>query len=117
MEKAKQPIPQSLRLRGLVDTGASCTCLDTSIIAALQLAPTGSASILSPTTGAQPHQCSQYDVSIILLHPDLSFNLSAVPVISADLKMQGIMALIGRDVLENCLLVYDGKQKVFTLAF
>jgi hypothetical protein len=41
----------------------------------------------------------------------------AVPVIAADLAIQGIHALIGRDVLQDCILIYNGTVGEFTLAF
>jgi hypothetical protein len=30
---------------------------------------------------------------------------------------EGLQALLGRDVLDHCLLVYDGTRRAFTLAF
>ena len=60
---------------------------------------------------------SQYDVSLTLLHPKLSLNFGAVAVIGSQLSPQGIQALIGRDVLKNCLFVYDGQAGIFSLAF
>ena len=51
------------------------------------------------------------------MHPALSLSISNVAVAEAQLSIQGIQALIGRDVLKNCLLVYDGQNGTFTLAF
>jgi hypothetical protein len=58
-----------------------------------------------------------FDVSMSLLHPKLTYTFYSVPVIESDLTGQGIGALIGRDLLAKCLLVYDGQAGVFTLAF
>jgi len=41
----------------------------------------------------------------------------ALPVVAANLRVQGIQALIGRDVLARCLSVYEGSARVFALAF
>ena len=112
-----QPVPQPLPVRGLIDTGASCTCIDPAILQGLGLTPTGTVSIATPSTGNQPHYCDQYDVSITLLHPIFQYTFLIVPVIEANLSAQGIQALIGRDVLKNCLFVYDGTAGIFTLAF
>jgi hypothetical protein len=38
-------------------------------------------------------------------------------VIAAELSTQGIHALIGRDVLQDCILIYNGASGDFTLAF
>jgi hypothetical protein len=71
----------------------------------------------TPSTGAQVHHANLYDVSLVLMHPALSLSISNVAVAEAQLSIQGIQALIGRDVLKNCLLVYDGQNGTFTLAF
>ncbi len=117
LQKAGQTVPNPARVRALVDTGASCTCVDPSILAALGLAPTGITPIHTPSTGTQTHAANQYDVSLVLIHPALTLTLGAVPVVESQLKIQGIQGLIGRDVLSNCLLVYDGPNRIFTLAF
>jgi hypothetical protein len=73
--------------------------------------------MLTPSTGAQPHYANVYDVSLILVHPALQLTMGNVAVAESELMVQGIQALIGRDVLKNCLLVYDGALGVFTLSF
>jgi hypothetical protein len=60
---------------------------------------------------------NQYDVSLILLHPNLTLSWGAVPVVESQLMVQGIHCLLGRDVLSNCLLVYDGVAGTFVFAF
>jgi hypothetical protein len=52
-----------------------------------------------------------------LVHPTSQFTLDTVSVMEAALEGQGIQALIGRDILKNCLFVYDGKAGTFALAF
>jgi hypothetical protein len=47
----------------------------------------------------------------------LTFTVGALQVFESSLNIQGIQALIGRDVLANCLFVYDGRSKIFSLAF
>jgi len=73
--------------------------------------------MLTRSTGQQAHHANLYDVSLILVHPQLILTQHNVPVAEAQLAMQGIQALIGRDVLKSCLLIYDGQAGVFTLAF
>jgi predicted aspartyl protease len=117
LKQAAKPIPNAIQIRALIDTGASCTCIDPAVLKNLGLSPTGSTPIHTPTTGDQAHNANQYDVSLVLLHPKLQLTLQAVPVVEASLMIQGIQALIGRDVLKNCLFVYDGQTGIFTLAF
>jgi len=52
---AGQAVPQFVSIRALLDTGASMTCVDPTVIAALGLAPTGMTQMITPSTGAVPH--------------------------------------------------------------
>ena len=121
LDSQKIQVPKAVPIRGLVDTGASCTCIDTSVLKSLGLSPTGTASMSTPSTGATPHVTEQYDVSIII--PGATNNhaplaVGNLPVIACDLlQAQGIHALIGRDILADCLLSYDGGGGFFTLAY
>ena len=118
LQASGHPVPNPVQVRALVDTGASCTCIDPSVLASLGLSPTGVAAIHTPSTAQKPHSANQYDVSLVLLHPKLSLTFHTVPVVEAHLSaVQGIQALIGRDLLSNCLFVYDGQSGRFTLAF
>ena len=112
-----QAIPAPIQIRALLDTGASCTCMDPIILRNLGLTPTGVGAVYTPSTGLQPHQANQYDVSLTLLHPALNFSFFSIPVLESQLAIQGIQALIGRDLLRSCLFVYDGQAGIFTLAF
>jgi hypothetical protein len=116
---AQQAVPGPQNMVALIDTGASCTCVDPAIITALGLTPTGVATILTPSTGATPHTTDQYDASLQIysrLHqPPLA--IPVIAVIASNLRVQGFDALIGRDVLEHCLLSYNGQSGFYTLAF
>ena len=117
LQKANQPVPNPVRIRGLIDTGASGTCVDPVCLASLGLGPTGQVQIHTPSTGSTPQLRNQYDVSIILIHPNLVLQIHEQPAIASTLQTQGIQALIGRDVLARCLFVYDGAMNLFMLAF
>jgi predicted aspartyl protease len=114
-----QPIPKRQVMNALVDTGASCTCVDPAIIQALGLTPTGSTQMYTPSTGAQAHVTDQYDASlkIYCTMEQAPLEIPVIAVVASDLRVQGIDALIGRDVLKFCLLSYNGDQGSFTLAF
>ena len=120
LEDAGQPVPDAVAVRALVDTGASCTCIDPSALASLAITPTGSVPIHTPSTGAGAATMDQYDVSIVILGSSTSappLYLPVIPVVASALQAQGIQALIGRDILQQCVLVYNGSQGFFTLAF
>lgn len=62
----------------------------------------------------------QYDIGLQIFaaetqQPLVVRNLAVIE--SPLFKQQGIHALIGRDVLSNCILVYNGGAKLYTLAF
>jgi hypothetical protein len=117
LQKSGQIVPPLRPIRGLIDTGASCSAVDPSVLNALGLTPTGTTSISTPSTGAQPHICNQYDVRMVVPHPDTPLDMEAMPVIDSTLAQWGIQALIGRDVLQKCMFVYNGDEETFTLAF
>ena len=103
---------------GLVDTGASCLCIDPSVVQQLTLQPTGTGQMISPTTGAIPKDVPVYDISIKIPCKDLTpLDFNSVPAMESILLNQGFSVLIGRDILSRCLLIYDGAAQIFTLAF
>ncbi len=116
---ANQPVPPPCVLRALIDTGATCTALDMNAIQRLQIPVMGQTSLHTPSTGSAPHLCNQYDVALAILDSRARpmYSSSVVAVIESDLTGQGIEALVGRDVLAEGLLLYNGGAGVFTLSF
>lgn len=118
IESAGLPVPPPVRSRLLIDTGASCTCLDEGVIELLNLTPSGATPIQTPsTTESNPHLCNQYDVSLIIPHNALSRQFNAVPVIESKFSHQGIDGLLGRDILNHCVFIYNGELGIYTLSF
>ena len=114
-----QPVPTAQTVPALVDTGASLTCVDPEVLTALELSPTGSIPVHTPSSGDDPEQMDVFDVSLQIWcgAGDPPLERRIIPVVGSKLKVQGIQALIGRDVLSDCLLVYNGTTSMFTLAF
>ena len=112
-------VPRPMRGRGLIDTGASCSAVDRAVIQSLGLSATGSTTILTPSTGTESHECSLFDVALVILMGSAQKHTpsATTAVIEATLSGQGFHALIGRDVLSQGLLVYDGKAGNLSLAF
>lgn len=76
--------------------------------------------MFTPSTGAAPAAADQYDVGLAIFAAanQVPLFLPTVAVIAADLlQAQGIHALIGRDILGQCVLHYNGATASFTLAF
>lgn len=118
LKKLSKPVPEKISVRALIDTGASCTCMDSQVVKKLGLHPTGSVAVLTPSTGATPHEAYQYDVSIHIPfpHASISHGYAQIGVVEADLANQGLQALLGRDILGKGLLIYDGQWGTFTLS-
>jgi len=122
LKDANLPIPKYEKVTAMVDTGASSTCIDPSVLLALNLTPTGSVLVKTPSTGLQPVSADQYDVSLIVPSSDTShvpLAIATLPVICCNdfLQSQGFHALIGRDVLSHCILIYNGGEMTFTIAY
>ena len=117
---ANEPIPQMQIIRALIDTGASFTSVDPSVLAALNLTPTGTIDIVTPSTGQGTHTADTYDVYFkIGAGPnDTPLSISNLRIASCDLFLkQGIHALIGRDILQRCIFIYNGAISMFSLSF
>jgi hypothetical protein len=119
LNQAGLPIPPGATGTFLVDTGASCTCVDPALIVNLGLQPTGSVHVQTPSTQGQPHSCDQFDISIFIPSSTATIGhlIPAIPIVATHLQSQGIDGLIGRDVLKDCTLIYNGTAGMFTIAY
>ena len=102
----------------LVDTGAAVTAVDPDLIAPLHLPLVGSIAVHTPSTGRESVFIDQYDASFVIPgnSPDGTLVVGAIPIVAAHLRSQGIDGLLGRDILDRCLLIYNGATGVVTLA-
>jgi hypothetical protein len=104
----------------LIDTGASISAVDGTILARLGLAPTGVVQIHTPSTQGVPHPVNQYDVSLVIFgatNTTVVHAIPAIPVMDGNYQAQGIDGLLGRDVLANSHMFYAGDVQWFTLSF
>jgi hypothetical protein len=119
LQAANASIPPPQQIRGLVDTGASHTCIDPTVFLALQLQPTGSVPMHTPSTGGVPMSADTYDVGILIpcTATSVPFHRPNMQVSSTDLSAQGFHALLGRDVLSQFILTYNGSMQLLTMAY
>jgi predicted aspartyl protease len=96
----------------LIDTGASVTCIDAEAARRLRLP----AIDVVPMTSASHARTDQnvYPIQIEIL--GFPMRLQAPRAVGAELASQGLLLLIGRDVLRSCTLFYNGVTGEFTLS-
>lgn len=119
MRAADVAVPSPTFGTFLVDTGASSTVVDASLIAPLGLQPTGAVMFHTPSTGATALPFSLYDVMLLIPGPGQgkAWIIEALAVAECNLSAQGIQGLIGRDVLDRAMLVYNGPENHFSIAY
>lgn len=120
LKAAGQPVPALVHGQFLVDTGASSTVVDPLILTSLNLVPTGVVGIHTPSTNGAAVSCNQYDVLVFLPSRGAAIPgciINTHPIIESSLKSQGIDGLIGRDLLDQWTVFYNGPGKVLTISY
>lgn len=112
-QQSGHPLPSPVTGYALIDTGASVTSVDVSILDSLGIRAVGQLPISTPSGSSNQgiYSC-QFSFPGTPI-PVLPF----VNVVGSLLKTQGILALIGRDLLRSFLLIYDGVHGSWTLSF
>ena len=96
----------------MIDTDAGCCCVEESVLRRLQLQPVNQVEVRSPNGPRRQ--------SVFLAR--FSFPGSAIPpvdraIVGVQMGDDETIALIGRDFLLQCLLVYNGPAGSCSLAF
>lgn len=119
LQTAKQPVPNFVQIRALVDTGASHTGMDPSVMSALGLTPTGTIQVNTPTTGNQPATANTYDVAIVIAGTTQPAHFLRTVAVSECqlLQAQGFHAIIGRDILQSFTMFYNGPGGFLSLSY
>jgi predicted aspartyl protease len=95
-----QAVPQPVGGMGLVDTGASTTCIDDALARQLNLPAIDVMQMTSASHAGT--QANVYPIEMEIVGSPIRVNVPRA--IGANLAPQGIVALIGRDYLQHCTL-------------
>lgn len=119
LAKHGEPEPNVVTGLALIDTGASVTCIDDSVAidAGLPVVDKGRISSATDTPEA-----SVYAGRIVLVQKGQIMGVDTAQVearraFGVNIRNQGIITLIGRDVLSQAILFYSGPEARYTLAF
>ncbi len=105
-------VPAPMSGTALIDTGASLTCIDDVAAQRLGLSVIDVVSIASAS-----HASTQQNVYATLIEiTGTAISINADRAIGAALHAQGLIALIGRDVLMMTTIFYNGVTGEFTLS-
>ena len=100
-------IPSPLTGMGLI----SITAVDVSVIQQLGIQPVGISNVFTPQGSTQQEL---FPIKLAFVGTKITINFSSV--LGSELRNQGIIALLGRDVLSNCILIYNGTVGHFSLS-
>ena len=114
-----EPNPNTVPGLALIDTGALVTCIDDSVAVDAGLPVVDKGRISSAT---DTPEVSVYAGKIVLVQEGQSAGVETAQVearraFGVNILNQGIIALIGRDVLTQAFLLYIGPEARYTLVF
>jgi hypothetical protein len=112
-----EPPPQFIKAQ--LDTGAHRSGIDRKVFELLELrGEVDAEDVRTSSTAETPHTAPVYIVDLTLLGAEGTRAFNTLRVLAHhfgdDEQARG---LLGRDILDQCVLTYDGPGKVFTLAF
>jgi len=113
LENEGKQIPQPQVSTAFIDTGASLTVVEESVLVGLGLIPVNTIPITTPggNNYRKVYACKMSFPGTLIPA------LSPIQVVGCELGGFGHTGLIGRDILSKFLLVYNGVEGHWTLAF
>jgi hypothetical protein len=107
-------------VKALIDSGSTLSGFSPRVFDTIGLTPVGRLAILTPSTPAgAPHEVDLYDVELSIIANGVRHPFSDSQLMAADCwhPDEGILALIGLDILDGCFFQYHGPNRVFSLGF
>lgn len=120
LTKAGKPVPQSVAGLGLIDTGATLTCISEDVLKNLGLNPFD---VVNSGTADGLKKQNVYPARIVF--PTQGWTLDLQKAIGVNLEGQVIhkippepvIALLGRNLLQHWVLIYNGAGGFWTVSF
>jgi hypothetical protein len=112
------PIPAPVSGLALIDTGATLTCVHEPVLQQLGLNPIG---IVQSGTASGPVQQSQYPARLVSPDQGWTSDINAVTGVNLSGQQipldppQDLIALIGRNLLQHWVLIWNGPGGFWTL--
>ena|ERR1700733_4083619 len=110
---SNKPVNPPVRGRALIDTGATLSAVDDSVMTKLGVPPVG---LIQLGTAGGQQMANLYPAKFTLFVAGGSFSFESPRATGVQMTGQPYIALIGRDVLANVTLIYNGGLGVITIA-
>ena len=105
--------PEPLRMRALLDTGASVTVISKTFANYCKLFQTNEGSEI--TAVGTTHRCGEHAGAVSFPGTNLR-SFDPIRIVSVDfVKERNYAILIGRDILRNWVITFDGRSKRVTI--
>jgi predicted aspartyl protease len=106
-----KPVPSMKVGLALIDTGATISCIDEQAAKDMKLPVVDVGQMTSASHVGHP--CNLYPIQIVL---PAGIAFGAPRAMGANLASQGLIAIIGRDILQVCTMFYNGVAGQITLS-
>jgi hypothetical protein len=104
---------EPLVVRAMIDTGASMSVIQAGLLDSFGIFPTNRLHASTPTSSGYP--CGVYPLQLLM--PGHHERPLSVDVVELPLQGQHVQFLIGRDILQFGVFIYQGHIDSFTLSF
>lgn len=111
----KKTIPTPKKGVALIDTGATNTCVDYTVISSLGVKSVG---VINSGTAGGLAQMNLFPARLKFPNENLDLEFTSCAGVSLDGQAAlglPIVALLGRDVLSNFILIYNGPAGMYTI--
>jgi hypothetical protein len=110
------PVPSPTTVRALIDTGSDLSVVNPQALQQLGVQATGSVRIRRPGTEGVFRLAAMFDIQLSIGGVSPGTSWISTRVVGVAPSTPTVLALIGRDVLEQCTLFYNGLRGELTLS-